>query len=275
MCIIAASLSYKTFLPLQSKRIDYKTNNRGSQRMYLSNSLQHNENVVKFDKKGKKFIEDTLQEMLSKFEQNVNNNNNPQYPEDVEAQQPEDLLNSVVRIYCTHSEPNFIMPWQRQKQGSSTSSGFVINIQSDPNDHTNGFKKYILTNAHAVEYGSIIQVKKRQSESKYLAKVLAVGHECDLAILDIEDSTFWNDIKPLTFGPYLPDLQDEVSVIGYPVGGDSISISSGVVSRIEMQEYAQASAQLLAIQIDAAINPVSYSFTFLKFSFFFIFLIFS
>jgi hypothetical protein len=42
-----------------------------------------------------------------------------------------------------------------------------------------------------------------------------------------------------------------VSVIGYPVGGDSISISSGVVSRIEMQEYAQASAELLAIQIDA------------------------
>ena len=35
----------------------------------------------------------------------------------------------------------------------------------------------------------------------------------------------------------------------------SISITCGVVSRIEMQEYAQASAQLLAIQIDAAINP--------------------
>jgi hypothetical protein len=29
-----------------------------------------------------------------------------------------------------------------------------------------------------------------------------------------------------------------------------------VVSRIEMQEYTQASSHLLAIQIDAAINPV-------------------
>jgi S1-C subfamily serine protease len=36
---------------------------------------------------------------------------------------------------------------------------------------------------------------------------------------------------------------------------NSVSITSGVVSRIEMQEYVQASAQLLAIQIDAAINP--------------------
>ena len=58
----------------------------------------------------------------------------------------------------------------------------------------------------------------------------------------------------LPFGE-IPDLQEDVAVIGFPVGGDSISISSGVVSRIEMQEYAQASAELLAIQIDAAINP--------------------
>eukprot|EP01035_Chromulina_nebulosa_P020980 gene20980-27188_t len=142
------------------------------------------------------------------------------------------------------------MPWQRRKQESSTSTGFVININNNTDE-----KYYILTNAHSVEYGSIIQVKKRQSEKKYLAKVLAVGHECDLAMLDVEDNSFWDDINPLMLGADLPDLLEDVSVIGYPVGGDSISISSGVVSRIEMQEYAQASAELLAIQIDAAINP--------------------
>lgn len=153
-----------------------------------------------------------------------------------------DLLNGVVRVYCTHSPPNFSMPWQRLKQEFSTSTGFVIG------------RKRLLTNAHAVEFGSLIQVKRRESEDKYVASVLAVGHECDLAILTVEDEKFWKGINPLTLGE-VPDLQEEVSVIGYPVGGDSISISSGVVSRVEMQEYAQASAQLLAIQIDAAINP--------------------
>lgn len=71
------------------------------------------------------------------------------------------LLNGVVRIYCTHSQPNFGMPWQRMKQEFSTSTGFVI----DGNR--------ILTNAHAVEYGSLIQVKKRSSEKKYVASVTA------------------------------------------------------------------------------------------------------
>jgi S1-C subfamily serine protease len=60
------------------------------------------------------------------------------------------------------------MPWQRQKQEFSTSSGFIID------------KKRIITNAHAVEYGSLIQVKKRQSEKKYVASVVAVGHECEM-----------------------------------------------------------------------------------------------
>jgi S1-C subfamily serine protease len=152
------------------------------------------------------------------------------------------LFDGVIRVYCTHSQPSFSMPWQRQKQEFSTSTGFII----DGNR--------ILTNAHAVEYGSLIQVKKRQSEKKYVASVVAVGHECDLAILSVVDETFWEGLEPLKFGN-IPELLEDVSVIGFPVGGDSLSITSGVVSRIEMQEYAQASAELLAIQIDAAINP--------------------
>lgn len=69
------------------------------------------------------------------------------------------LFDSIVRIYCTHSPPDHTMPWQRLKQEYSTSSGFIIEGSR------------ILTNAHAVEYGSLIQVKKRSSEKKYLAKV--------------------------------------------------------------------------------------------------------
>lgn len=42
--------------------------------------------------------------------------------------------------------------------------------------------------------------------------------------------------------------------MGYPIGGESLSVTAGVVSRIELQEYAQGGETLLAIQIDAAIN---------------------
>jgi S1-C subfamily serine protease len=45
-----------------------------------------------------------------------------------------------------------------------------------------------------------------------------------------------------------------VAVVGYPIGGDTISVTSGVVSRIEVTSYVHGSTELLGVQIDAAIN---------------------
>ena len=42
--------------------------------------------------------------------------------------------------------------------------------------------------------------------------------------------------------------------MGYPIGGDRLSVTEGVVSRIEVSAYAQTERPLLAIQLDAAIN---------------------
>lgn len=100
----------------------------------------------------------------------------------------DDLFNSVVRVYCTHSEPNFNMPWQRMKQESSTSTGFVIEPLK-PTADGKPQRRLILTNAHAVEYGSIIQVKKRQSEKKYLARVLAGISLSFYSSASLDDST--------------------------------------------------------------------------------------
>ena len=44
-------------------------------------------------------------------------------------------------------------------------------------------------------------------------------------------------------------------MVGYPTGGDNISVTRGIVSRVEPQQYAHGTTTLLAIQIDAAINP--------------------
>ena len=43
-------------------------------------------------------------------------------------------------------------------------------------------------------------------------------------------------------------------MVGYPIGGDTISVTSGVVSRIEVTSYVHGSTELLGVQIDAAIN---------------------
>ncbi|KAF7152262.1 hypothetical protein RHSIM_Rhsim01G0280000 [Rhododendron simsii] len=154
-------------------------------------------------------------------------------------------LNAVVKVYCTHTEPDYSLPWQKQRQYTSTGrqcSAFII-----------GDGK-LLTNAHCIEYGTQVKVKRRGDDTKYVAKVLARGVECDIALLSVESEEFWKGAESLQLG-HLPRLQDAVTVVGYPLGGDTISVTKGVVSRIEVTSYAHGSSELLGIQIDAAINP--------------------
>ncbi|XP_009349861.1 protease Do-like 9 [Pyrus x bretschneideri] len=150
-------------------------------------------------------------------------------------------MDAVVKVFCVHTEPNFSLPWQRKRQYSSSSSGFVIR------------GRRVLTNAHSVEHYTQVKLKKRGSETKYLATVLAIGTECDIAMLTVSDDEFWKGVSPLEFGE-LPALQDAVTVVGYPIGGDTISVTSGVVSRMEILSYVHGSTELLGLQIDAAIN---------------------
>ncbi|XP_065861274.1 protease Do-like 2, chloroplastic [Euphorbia lathyris] len=152
------------------------------------------------------------------------------------------FLNAVVKVYCTHTAPDYSLPWQRQRQYTSTGSAFMI-----------GDRK-LLTNAHCVEYDTQVKVKRRGDDTKYVAKVLARGVDCDIALLSVENEEFWEGVEPLQLG-HLPHLQDAVTVVGYPLGGDTISVTKGVVSRIEVTSYAHGSSDLLGIQIDAAINP--------------------
>lgn len=79
-------------------------------------------------------------------------------------------MDAVVKVFCVHTEPNFSLPWQRKRQYSSSSSGFIIG------------GRRVLTNAHSVEHHTQVKVKKRGSDTKYLATVLSIGTECDIGM---------------------------------------------------------------------------------------------
>ena len=147
------------------------------------------------------------------------------------------------QVFAIHCEPNYSLPWQRKRQFSSSSSGFIIE------------GRRILTNAHCVADHTQVKVKRRGSDVKYVAQVLAVATEGDMALLTVEDEAFWRGSEPVQFGS-LPQLQDAVAVVGYPIGGDTMSVTSGVVSRIEVTSYVHGSMELLGIQIDAAVSKV-------------------
>jgi S1-C subfamily serine protease len=156
------------------------------------------------------------------------------------ADEPE---KSVIQIMTFSQEPDWDEPWNASRVRGSTGSGFVIEGNR------------IMTNAHVVSWAKQIQVRRFQDSRPHLAEIAYVGHDCDLAILTVEDPTFFEGLNPLPIG-VLPKVRSVVNTIGYPAGGEQISFTSGVVSRIELINYVQpGNRSLLAVQTDAAINP--------------------
>jgi S1-C subfamily serine protease len=159
-----------------------------------------------------------------------------------EAAQPPALENSVVKIFSTMRYPDPFKPWTKQAPSEATASGVVIE------------GKRILTNAHAVLYASQVQVQANAAGDKVSATVLAIAPGIDLAVLQLDDPKFFDTHPPVARASKLPQIKDPVLAYGFPTGGSSLSITKGIVSRIEFSSY-NYPVSGLRIQIDAAINP--------------------
>jgi S1-C subfamily serine protease len=156
---------------------------------------------------------------------------------------PSLIRKSLVRIQTVSQDPDYTEPWNSGIIGQGIGAGFVIDGER------------ILTNAHVVSNARMIWITREGDPNRYPARVLHIAHDCDLAVLRPLNRDFFKGMRPLEFDS-LPQIESTVSVYGYPIGGDHPSVTRGVVSRIDFQDYSHSGADShLVIQIDAAINP--------------------
>lgn len=168
----------------------------------------------------------------------------PPLPQGSRALQPgsESIESSVVRVLVYSNPPDFFSPWQRIGTQASSGSGVIIEGNR------------ILTNAHVVADAVGIEVKRAGSGEQFEAEVSFIGHDCDLALLTVSDRHFFDGAKPLSLGD-LPGVNEHVQTYGFPVGGETLSVTSGVISRVEVGTYSHSKERMLIAQIDAPINP--------------------
>ena len=94
-------------------------------------------------------------------------------------------INSVVKIFSTVSDQNYLEPWENPKIYNLTGSGAIIKDNR------------ILTSAHVVSGANFVEVQKENDSKKYDATVKYISNDVDLAILEVNDKTFFADTKPL------------------------------------------------------------------------------
>lgn len=165
--------------------------------------------------------------------------------------QDQGVRDSIIKIYTSFNQYDHQNPWTnlgpRQKYGS----GSIIQLPESG-------QRVVLTNSHVINAHTYIEGRKNGQTDRFKLKPLWVSHELDLALLvpfhDHEKDAFFSGTVPIPLGK-LPPLQTDLMLLGYPIGGDTISATKGVLSRLEYQPYSNSGFSFLAGQIDAASNP--------------------
>lgn len=80
-------------------------------------------------------------------------------------------------------------------------------------------------------------MQANQAGDKISATVEAIAPGIDLALLKLDDESFFDSHPALQRTTDLPQIKDPVLVYGYPTGGSSLPITKGIVSRVEFAGY--------------------------------------
>src|SRR5246500_4782052 len=153
------------------------------------------------------------------------------------------IQRSLVRITATAVDPDYKAPWNAGALQRGVGAGFVISGNR------------IMTNAHVVANSRYITVERDGDPNKYPATVQFIANDCDLALITVPAPDFLKNMLPLKFGG-IPALESTVSAYGYPIGGERMSVTTGIVSRTDFNLYTHSGIDShLAIQISAQINP--------------------
>ncbi|QDT12059.1 S1C family serine protease [Planctomycetes bacterium K23_9] len=178
-------------------------------------------------------------------QEDVSANQNPDGELDAKEDTADDsevgsVRSAVVKIYSIRRSHSLSSPWKRLTSSTVTGSGFVLS----PTE--------VLTNYHVVAMTTDVSVSLNGQSERLSGRVKAIAPGLDIALIELEEP-LPDRIKPLPVAKKTPKGGTQIQVYGYPKGGDALSITEGVISRMEHVRY-KYNARGLRTQIDAPLN---------------------
>ena len=104
----------------------------------------------------------------------------------------------LVNVRVTFQEYDLAEPWIKKPEKTQLGGAMVVG------------SGLLLTTADMVRDATLIEVRKFGRYPDFIAKVVLIDYELDLALLIVEDKSFWDDLKPLRFADKPPSTGDFV-----------------------------------------------------------------
>jgi S1-C subfamily serine protease len=167
-----------------------------------------------------------------------------------------ELRYGIVRIQTVVQVKNLMTPYNPSEgEESFVGTGFVIKKVGDENNDP-----LVVTNAHVVsDAKSVCMQLPANGQQCYKSDVRLINHDYDLALLRVVDKKQLaedlgnHDLKVLSLSSVQEDHAAEqgtpVLALGFPLGKETLALTSGTISGIEVV------GDNVALQQDAPISP--------------------
>lgn len=149
----------------------------------------------------------------------------------------ETFKNSILDIKITTQSPNFIFPWQSKKPQSIDAIGVVVG------------ENKILVLTSILEHHTSIEVKKQNGQI-LPAKISKRDTESNLSLLEVEDKSFFSDLKPTQFENEF-STQGNISIFELGDSGN-IQIAKAYNTGIDQETYPISYTRLPCIKISSS-----------------------
>lgn len=153
--------------------------------------------------------------------------------------------NTVLKVKNRSKTYDYSRPWASPDFSAWSGSAFVLKYEG---------KNFIVSNAHVATNSAHLSLRFPDDHKYYETRVLALNHVSDLALLTVDDEEFWKRAVAFELGD-TARMRDHITVAGYPMGGEEISITDGKITRTEVGSYCHSGIKLYHQQTDAAVNP--------------------
>ena len=132
----------------------------------------------------------------------------------VAQQEAQRTMQAVVKLFVRSVDTSYTSPWQKMDAATGTGSGFSIG------------NRLLLTNAHVVYNGVSVRVQRPGLPGQYEGRVVCIARQCDLALVQVDEDSFWEDLPTVSFSDELPELDTNVTAVGYPMCAPLLPSSS-------------------------------------------------
>ena len=151
---------------------------------------------------------------------------------------------SVVYVQVFRAPFDWSQPWRQEPVSGASGSGFLID----------GGR--ILTNGHVIADAREVLVRRPDQANPYVATRRGEGRRLRPRGAARRRSGLHARTASAARSARCPRTGTRVNTYGFPLGGQDVSSTAGIVSRIESRGYVHSGADAhLVVQTDAAINP--------------------